>query len=125
MADELEVGFLRRRLELISRSVEPSPLSGGGGGGTSGGMEARVAALEAHVAHIQTDVSDLKADVKGVTVSVSELRTELGRLTVKVEHLPSREDIGKTVRNWLAVAVAAATLVNLAVTWAPRLLHTR
>lgn len=39
-------------------------LSTGGGGGTSGGMEARVAKLEATLEHIGREMSDVKADVR-------------------------------------------------------------
>ena len=45
-------------------------LQSGGGGGTSDGMEARMAKVEAAVEHIQTGVYDLKNDVR-------ELRTEV------------------------------------------------
>jgi len=39
-------------------------LKSGGGGGTSGGMEPRVAKLEAAVEHIQRDTTDIKTDVR-------------------------------------------------------------
>jgi len=47
-----------------------SPLPTGGDGGHFDGMEARVAALEAHYSHIKEDVSELRKDVR-------ELRSEL------------------------------------------------
>lgn len=39
-------------------------LLSGGGGGTSDGMEARVAKLEAAVQHIQSDIGEIKTDVR-------------------------------------------------------------
>jgi hypothetical protein len=39
-------------------------LKSGGGGGTSDGMEPRVAKLEAAVEHIQRDTTDIKTDVR-------------------------------------------------------------
>ncbi|MCO5129770.1 MAG: hypothetical protein M9932_04305 [Xanthobacteraceae bacterium] len=41
-----------------------SGLRAGGGGGTSGGMEARVAKLEATLEHIGREMSDIKVDVR-------------------------------------------------------------
>jgi hypothetical protein len=41
-------------------------LKTGGGGGTSDGMEARVAKLEAAVEHIQRDTTDIKTDVRSL-----------------------------------------------------------
>lgn len=40
------------------------PLKPGGGDGTSGGMEARVAKLESDVSHIRSDIGEIKADIR-------------------------------------------------------------
>ena len=72
----LNPAFERAKAEL--REME-ARLKSGGGDGTSGGMEARVAVLEAHVEHIRGDLAKL-ADIP---VSVAEIKTELG-------HKPSK-----------------------------------
>lgn len=59
------------------------PLHGGDGGGTSDGMLERVAKLEANVEALQRDVTDVRSDMKDV-------RDRLGKLEVKVDHLPSK-----------------------------------
>lgn len=48
-----------------------------------GGMEARLARLEAHIEHAQSDLGALKSDMAGV-------KDRLARLEVKVDHLPSK-----------------------------------
>jgi len=54
-----------------------------GGPGDNGGMEARVAKLEAAVEHIQRDISDLKTDVRGLRGDArSDFRTLFGALIV-------------------------------------------
>lgn len=55
-------------------------LKDGGGGGTSGGMEARIAKLEAGVSHLETDVSEVKSDVKALIKDVASLKGEVSRL---------------------------------------------
>lgn len=53
---------------------EPSPdLKGNGGGGTSDGMEARVAKLEADIGHIKTSLSDVRSEVRELR---SDARTD-------------------------------------------------
>ncbi len=62
---------------------EPPALPAGGGGGTSNGMEARVARLEAHVETLRRDVAELRAAVAALTEKVAVL-------TERVAHLPSK-----------------------------------
>ncbi|WP_291827327.1 hypothetical protein [Bosea sp. (in: a-proteobacteria)] len=63
-ADVHDIGAYRTKL-----SETATGLKGNGGGGTSDGMEARVAKLEADIGHIKTATSDLRTDVR-------ELRTD-------------------------------------------------
>ena len=52
--------FLKARLnQLVSEALKT-----GGSDGTSGGMEPRVAKLDAAVEHIQKDASDIKVDLR-------------------------------------------------------------
>jgi hypothetical protein len=59
-----------RRLQLVERGTDLRPplssFDGGRGGGDDGGMEARVAKLEAAVEHIQVVVGEIKADLREV-----------------------------------------------------------
>ena len=55
------------------------PLYGGGGGGTFGGMEARLAKLEAQMEHVQSDLTklgSLPADVAGMKSNLANLPTK-------------------------------------------------
>ena len=60
--------FQRQIVEQLSFKPESEPsdkaLKGGGSDGTFGGMEARVAKLEATLEHIGREMSDVKADVR-------------------------------------------------------------
>lgn len=89
-----------------------SPLQTGDGDGTSGGMEARVAKLEAHMEHVRADVTVMKADV-------AVLKTDMAGLKVKVDQLPTKEWIGSTLRNWIALAIGVMTLVTIGAKFIP------
>ena len=52
----------------------------GGGGGDDGGMEARVAKLEATTEYIQRDIKELKDDLRAVKNEISGIRTTDFRL---------------------------------------------
>lgn len=89
------------------------PLKGGGGGGTFDGMEPRIAALEAHMAHVQTDVAALKADVKELRTDVSAIKADVSVLKVKIDHLPSKEYISGQLAKWLGIVIAVTTVVTI------------
>lgn len=65
--------------EYMARKLQEGALQNGSGGGTSGGMEARVAKLEAHMEHVRSDISKL-ADVPA----------DLATLKERITHLPSK-----------------------------------
>ncbi len=75
---------------------EVASLHGGNGGGNSGGMEPRVAKLEASVEHIAADVVAMRSDV-------ANARERLAALEVKVDHLPSKGFIVTVVASALAI----------------------
>lgn len=66
------------------RSVsEPElPLHGAGGGGTSGGMEARIAKLEASMDYVKAELGRL-----------SGLPAESARTSERLNHLPTKADV--------------------------------
>lgn len=88
-------------IDLFTR--ERRALKGGDDGGMSGGMEHRIARLEAHAEHAQTDLSDLKQDMRDV-------RDRLRGLEVKVEHLPSKGFIAVAVSAGIGLTSAVITL---------------
>jgi hypothetical protein len=66
-------------------------LNFGSGDGTSGGgMEPRVAKLEAAVEHIQKDIAEIKSDVREFRSAIGSLSTSSATLTERVSHLPSK-----------------------------------
>ena len=85
-------------MERLGSPTHAPSLSGGGGDGTSEGMEARVAVLETHVEIMRRDVADLK-------VGVGEVKVQLATLTERVAHLPSK---GFVVTATMAIFAAIA-----------------
>lgn len=96
---------IREMSELLRR---------GGGGGTSGGMEARVAKLESDVGHLLTAVGEIKAAQLVSSKDLTELKVSSGKVETKVSSLPTKEDIAKTIKDWLLLMGAALTVINLA-----------
>lgn len=97
-----EVVPYNRHLHLEATHLgKPSgaPLPGGGGGGISGGMEARVSVLESHLGEIKSDVRELRSDV-------GLIKTGLATLTERADHLPSKGYIVKAVTSMAAVLAA-------------------
>ncbi|MEQ3672379.1 hypothetical protein [Pseudophaeobacter sp.] len=86
-------GKNRSRDEMLA---DLASLPGGSGGGNSGGMEPRVAKLEASVEHIAADVVAMRSDV-------ANARERLAALEVKVDHLPTKGFIVTVVAAALAV----------------------
>lgn len=60
-------------LSQFGEAPPPPPVDPIARSGDNGGMEARVAKLEAAVEHIQRDIADLKGDVRAIR---SEARTD-------------------------------------------------
>jgi hypothetical protein len=73
----------RRVIEAASRFTNEMPgrLKGGNGDGTSDGMEARIAKLEAAVEHIQRDIGEIRTDVRSLRDNGrSDFRTLFGAI---------------------------------------------
>jgi hypothetical protein len=77
-----------------------------GGGGTSGGMEGRVARLEAHVETLRADVGAIKKDV-------SDIRIDLATLKERVAHLPGKGFIVTVVGGFAVVLAFADKIMAL------------
>jgi peptidoglycan hydrolase CwlO-like protein len=100
MSDEssnnaIELKNLRDRVDRDRKAdAERSEksLKGGGGGGTSNGMEARVAHLESDIGHIKSDVSDIKGTLKELDTHVSDTAVRAARLESDIGNIKS--DIG-------------------------------
>ena len=74
-----QIGSYYEKLERLSERVQQLELKNGGGGGTSGGMEARVAKLEAHVEHIRDDLAKLAP----LPVEMAGMRSDISNLPTK------------------------------------------
>jgi hypothetical protein len=96
----------RVRREKPLETPAETALPGGGGGGTFGGMEARVARLEADVGHIKSDIGEIKTALTGLSAHVGDARVIIGTLTERISHLPSKAYIG----TWITGAAAAVIL---------------
>lgn len=104
----------QRATNLIDRLE--ARLNAGGGGGTSDGMEPRVAKLEADVGHILTTLSDLKAGQAAASKDLTDLKVGQSELKTTVGHLPSKEDISKTIKDWallIGTILAAINVIGL------------
>ena len=88
------------KLTELERRMESLPK--GGGDGTSGGMESRVAKLE--------KIADKLAD------QVTELRVDMGIVKTNIDHLPSKGFIFAVAAGLLA---ASSTVVALVVRFLP------
>lgn len=94
--------FLKLR---VNQLVEEA-LKSGGPWGTSGGMDSRVAKLEADVSHIQRDIGEIKTDLRESRTGIAKLTTELATLDAHVKHLPTKGFIVSAVLTTLAVIAA-------------------
>lgn len=57
-------------LHLADPSIDSPGLAHGGGGGNNGGMEARIAKLEAASEHVVRELSELRQDIREVRQSL-------------------------------------------------------
>ena len=84
-----ELALVRQLKEQTKRlEQENKALKGGDGGGTFGGMESRVAKLEAHVEHIQRDLTKLGE----VPTDVAAMKRDIAALPTK-EYLSNQFDV--------------------------------
>lgn len=102
-ATKEDIDRLITRLEDAGRGAPPPPppLNPSGGGGTFGGMEARVAKLEADVAHL-VKATDRLADVP----------KDLAVLKTRVDELPKKSFIVSATVSALALVAAISAFVQ-------------
>lgn len=109
-------------LRLTGAGPTRSPLNAGGGDGTSNGMEARVAKLEAHVEHIRSDLAKL-----------APVPAELAAVRERLNHLPTKIDVkldvdgavdrsASRVQRTVAIVGGAVTIAIAAINYLPKLL---
>jgi len=68
------------KAKLAALSIPANGIDQGGGGGDDGGMEARIAKLEAANEYIQRDIKELKDDVRAIRGDITGIRTTDFRL---------------------------------------------
>jgi len=78
-------------------------LKNGGGGGNSGGMDEKIAALEKRVDRFE-------GKIDGLSKEISDLRVQTATLTERIAHLPSKEFIYKGIAGLVAAMVAVSVL---------------
>ncbi len=89
------------------------PLQGGGGDGTSGGMETRIAVLEADVAHLKADVGEMRSDVRVIKGDVGQLKVDVAVLKATLA----------TKGFVVAVVVGTGAVLGAITTFAPFIQH--
>lgn len=100
---------LGREVREVMGQTTSKPLYGGGGGGTSDGMETRVARLEKVTEQLAKDVGDLRVDLAAIKENVrpvSTLVTDMAMLKERVSHLPTKDELGTKLRTYLTIAVS-------------------
>jgi hypothetical protein len=90
-------------------AVPPRTLKPGGGGGTSDGMDARVARLEAHVEVLRADVADIRTRLAALAEQVAILTERVAVLTERVAHLPGKGFVVSS--NVTAIALLSGAII--------------
>ena len=98
-------------------------LKGGDGGGTSGGMEARVARLESDMEHVKKSVDRIDAGISDLKKSLADLRVEtakaggevkgsLSAIEERTKHFPTRWETFLVFSVLVAVLAGAVRLLT-------------
>lgn len=89
--------------ELDSLRQELASLRMGSGGGTSGGMEQRVARLEADMDHVKRGVDDLRGSVRTLQGDLSAVRADVARVDERSKHFPTKTEFLTTAGVMVAI----------------------
>lgn len=90
---------------------EQAGLKDGGGDGTSGGMEARIARLESDVEHIKKAVDKIDRGQDDVRKAVSELKVDFGKFDERSKHFPTKGFIFAASAGLLAAGSAIMAIL--------------
>lgn len=104
--DDISIDHLIKRLQAEKRGGPPPPppppaSPGQGDDDMPGPVEPRVARLEAHMEHVREDMTKL-----------SGVPSDLSALKERVSHLPTKDELGTKLRNYLAAAGVIITIIG-------------
>lgn len=99
MAEPINFAEKRRERGLGVPPDRKPVLKDGGGDGTSGGMEQRLAVLETEMKHVKDNLTKLQA-----------LPADMAEVKTKIEHLPSKDWIATRLQIYLGAMVAVSVL---------------
>jgi len=109
----------QEELDANHQSRASSSLQSGGGNGTGGGMETRVARLESDVEHIKNDVAEIKIDVRDMKQDIQKIAISVTRIEAVLDSKVSWKGLFTAT---LAIIAAIPTIILLA-PWIGRLLQ--
>lgn len=121
-ADEPSATILQFSRAVSSIASNDPPLKGGGGDGISGGMEARVAKLEANMEHVRSDLAKLAtvpADVATIKERSSHLAT---KADVKVEITAAIDRSATKTQRTVQIVGALVAIAVAVINYGPKIL---
>jgi len=124
LANRLPAIWADRQQQRQRDEIEPQlPLPGGGGGDNSGGVEARLAKLEASMDHVKADLGRLA----GVPADLARVAERLNHLPTKAEMTTDMETAidrsGARIQRTVAVVGGLVALAIAAINFLPKLFH--
>lgn len=99
MAEPVPVNSFADRIASVEQEVRV--LKTGGTDGTYGGMEARVAKLEAHMEHVRSDLAKL-----------ASVPADLSEVKARINALPDKDWVGAKMFRYLSAAGVACAIVS-------------
>lgn len=101
----------RRAEELLEQHGDRSHLHGGGGGGTSGGVEARITRLESDMEHVKRSLDRVDGGVADLKKTVNDLKVDSGRVDERTKHFPTRTELLATAAVMIAILAGIMALI--------------
>ena len=86
--DNIELGLLRRQLEVARVSSPAESLQNGDGGGTSGGMDTRVTLLEYRADQTEKLLLRMDGKLDGIVKDLAGTRADIAGVTGALTGLP-------------------------------------
>lgn len=82
-------------------------------GGTSGGMEERIAKLESDMAHVKESLKEIRSDLRTTSSDVSTLKSDVATVKENLRHLPTQTWLFKAMAGMVgAMGVIVAVIVR-------------